>query len=73
MCLTPTSGPGYVKGLGTFTIIRVLPQKFPDEIICMGRYGDKERERGVELEVGLQYRSSQSQSSGKRGVQEIRM
>ena len=43
---------------------RVLPQKFPDEIICMGRYGDKERKRGVELEVGLQYLSSQSQSTG---------
>ena len=63
MCLTPTSGPGYVKGLGTFTIVRVLHQKFPDEIICMGRCGEKKK-RGVELEVGLQYLSSQSQSTG---------
>ena len=47
-----------------FLPFRVLPQKFPDEIICMGRYGDKERKRGVELEVGLQYLSSQSQSTG---------
>ena len=75
--VSPPPASSSPRTLLLFLPFRVLPQKFPDEIFCMGRYGDKERDRGVELEVGLQYRSSlvnpQVLSSGKRGVQEIRM
>ena len=75
--VSPPPASSSPKTLLLFLPFRVLPQKFPDEIFCMGRYGDKERDRGVELEVGLQYRSSlvnpQVLSLGKRGVQEIRM
>ena len=75
--VSPPPASSSPRTLLLFLPFRVLPQKFPDEIFCMGRYGDKERDRGVELEVGLQYRSSlvnpQVLSSGKRSVQEIRM
>ena len=62
--VSPPPASSSPKTLLLFLPFRVLPQKFPDEIFCMGRYGDKERDRGVELEVGLQYLSSQNQSTG---------
>ena len=62
--VSPPPASSFPRTLLLFPPFRVLPQKFLNEIICLGRYGDKKSERGVELEVDLQYLSSQGQSTG---------